>query len=284
MMRLLCFFLTFQLFGCYARIIQVDTMEEVKTYFDQADCDTLAIFDIDLVLIQPSDPAFQISNIKKYHLIAREIFQSLPSEKQDLFLTLVALTTQSILVDEQTPSFLEELAEKKIPTIALTSNLTGALGAIPNLECWKVESLRQLGIDFLQSAPIKENCIFYDLPSYRGYYSLYVEGVLFANGDVCPKGDVLVSYLSWGSVSPKHVIFIDDREGNLQNVEEALKAYDSSITFEGLLYKGASHYPSKEISAEAFQERWEELACQVKHLSSSALQCESPPAEQLKQI
>ncbi|MCH9627272.1 MAG: hypothetical protein S4CHLAM2_09070 [Chlamydiales bacterium] len=253
------FFLLLLSLNCYAQIRQVNTMQEIMPYFEEADGDTIAIFDIDLVLIQPDEPAFQMPNIKRHRALAKEIFLMLTPEKRDLFLTLMAVYTHSILVDEHTPFYLQHIQQRGIPTMALTSNLTGQLGAIAHLESWKIERLKQVGIDFSISVPVAHDHTFFDLPSYRGYYSCYTEGVLFANGDVCPKGDVLTSFLSWAHLHPQRVIFIDDREHNLTNVEQALHDYDASIQFEGIHYLGAHNYPSTEISAEEFEAKWHTL-------------------------
>ena len=50
-------------FSCQAQITQVKDMKDIYSYFDAADSKTLAIFDVDMVFVQPSDPAFQMANI-----------------------------------------------------------------------------------------------------------------------------------------------------------------------------------------------------------------------------
>ena len=71
--------------------------------------------------------------------------------------------------------------------MALTSNLTGKFAAIQNMEQWRVNSLRTLGIDFSKSAPHQSSLTFNNLPPYRGNYSSYVNGILFVNGTESPK-------------------------------------------------------------------------------------------------
>lgn len=235
-------------------------MHEIASYFAEADCDTLAIFDVDMVLVQPSDPAFQMANMIRYRDAAKRISQSIPQDKKELFLTLMLLNSDSILIEKYTPSLFFKLTELGIPTIALTSNLTGQLGPIASLETWKINRLCELGIDFTESAPVQESQIFCDLPSYRGNYSSYARGILFANGPVCPKGDVLIRFLQISQLHPKRVIFIDDREDNLKNVECALCNFDPLIQYEGVHYLGAENYPSPEISRQEFETKWSALA------------------------
>ena len=58
--------MTMCVFSCQAKITQVDDMKEVFDQFNNADEKTLAIFDVDMVLVQPSDPAFQMANMKRF--------------------------------------------------------------------------------------------------------------------------------------------------------------------------------------------------------------------------
>lgn len=219
----------------------VTQMEEVFKRFDQADRNTLAIFDIDLVLIQPSDPAFQMANIKRYRSVAKKIMQEVPEEKQTLFLVLMGLSSPPLLLDHRLPNFLEALAERKIPLMALTANLTGALGEIENMEIHKTDLLKKLGIDFSKTNPSDRMIIFKDLPSYRENYSLYRQGVLFVNGTTCSKGEALKAFLQEISFFPNKIIFIDDREENLKSVETAIRQLGKPIDYEGIHFVGAEH-------------------------------------------
>ena len=245
---------------CYGTITKVDTMQEVMCHFEDADPDTLAVFDIDMVLLQPSDPAFQVPNINYHMESAQRIIRSLPEEKFPIFVVLASTQSDSILVDEKTPDYFQQLSERGIPRIALTANFTGPIGPVDNLESWKINRLNQLGYDFTTTAPTSEQITFNELPSYRGNYSLYTDGVLFTNHPDCAKGDLLVRFLQQADVCPKRVIFIDDHLNNLESVEEALAGWDPSIQYDGLHYVGAQNYPSTPLTEEAFEARWEAIA------------------------
>lgn len=119
-------------------------------------------------LIQPSDPAFQMANMKCFGAISKRIMKEVPTEKQMMFLSLMTISSDPVLIDNSTPQFLKQIIQKGIPVMALTANLTGSFGTIRNMEQWRVNSLRCLGIDFSESAPYKA---LLNLASYRGYYS-----------------------------------------------------------------------------------------------------------------
>lgn len=251
---------------CSAQITQVSDMKDVFAYFEEADAHTLAVFDVDMVLVQPSDPAFQMPTMKRYKSIAKQIMKDVSDEM--VFLSLMGLAGEPILVDSNTPRLLSNLHKKGVCTIAFTANLTGSLGAIPNMAEWRICHLKRLGLNFSEHSPYKQRIIFSQFPSYRHYYPEYIDGILFTNGNASSKGEVFVEFLKEAHVRPTKIIFVDDREENLKSVEEALQKFDSSIAYEGIIYVGAKNYPSIEITEKQFELRWQALANEANSLSS----------------
>lgn len=259
--------MTLFVFSCHAQITQVNDMEEVFHYFNDADSKTLAIFDVDMVLVQPKDPAFQMANMKRFSTISKRIMKEIPADKQMIFLSLMTISSDPVLIDARTPQFLQQLIQRGIPTMALTANLTGGFSTIQNMEKWRIHSLRQLGIDFSQAAPYQTIMVFDDLAAFRCNYSTFIDGVLFVNGTAVSKGEAFLAFLKKTNLSPNKIIFIDDREENLKNVEEAIRKFDTSIEYRGLHFRGAQKYPSKMISEDEFEARWQDLASKAKQLN-----------------
>lgn len=239
-------------------------MDDIFKYFNGADSKTLVIFDVDMVLIQPSDPAFQMANMKRYSTISKRIIKEVPEEKLMMFLSLMSISSAPILLDKHFPTYFQHLIENQIPAMGLTANLTGSFDAIQNMEEWRINSLKCLGIDFSKTAPHKTPILFDDLPSYRGNYSTYIKGILFVNGTVSSKGEAFLSFLKKTNFSPSKVIFIDDREDNLKSLEEAIKKHDRPMEYQGIHYVGAQKFPSKMISEEEFESQWMKLSSKAK--------------------
>ncbi len=258
--------MTLLVFSCHAQITQLNDMKDVLEYFTEADSKTLAIFDVDMVLVQPSDPAFQMANINRFGAIFKRIMKEVPAEKQMIFLSLATISSEPMLIDDSTPQFLKKIMQKGIPTMALTANLTGTFGTIQNMEQWRVNGLRSLGIDFAKSAPYQGPLVFDNLASYRGNYSNYLNGILFVNGTVNSKGEAFLSFIEKTKLSPTRIIFIDDREENLKSLEAAIQKLGKPIEYHGLHYVGALKYPSQTISEEEFEARWQKLASEVREL------------------
>lgn len=239
-------------------------MKEVANILTQAPPKTLVIFDIDMVLVQPSDPAFQMANMKRFGGISKRILSEIPSENQILFLSLMTISSPPVLIDPCIPELLVTLGKNGIPVMALTANLTGTFGPIRSMEEWRIDSLDTVGIDFKASAPFPHPLVLNELPLFRGNYSTYQEGILFVNGTTVSKGEALLLFLKKTNNTPSTVIFVDDREENLKSVELALQ--NIQIKFHGLHFLGAQNYPSKTISEEEFESKWQQLLLKLKGL------------------
>jgi len=264
-MKKVAFLALFTLFTafCHGEIKQVKDMDTLIELFKDADENTLAIFDVDMVLVQPSNPAFQMANIKRFGAIANSIMNDIPLEKKMIFFCLMTITSETILIDTKMPQFLKQLHSKKVPTMALTANLTGEFFDIKNMQQWRLESLQKLGIDFSRSSPSASSFVFHELASYRGNYSSYSNGVLFVNGIEVSKGEALLSFFDKAGYKPHKIIFVDDREENLINVEATLKKLEKPVHFQGLHFLGAQNYPSKLITEQEFESEWQKLATQT---------------------
>lgn len=254
------FLTTLWLLSCHAQMIEKESMKDIFNDLMSVNLHTLVVFDVDMVLVQPSDPAFQMANMKRFNLIAKKIMKTVPVEKQMLFLSLMTTSSRPILIDDQLHQYLTNIKLKKIPMMALTANLTGEFNTITCMEKWRVEGLRELGIDFSQSAPYSRSIAFNDLLPYRNNYSIYLDGILFVNGTTVSKGEALVSFLQKTQLSFNKIVFIDDREENLKSVQTFLQTHYPSMEYNGLHYTGAQAYPSKSITEEEFESKWQKLA------------------------
>ncbi len=263
----LTFFLIVWIFSCQGEIRQVKTMKEIFNHFNQANSKTWAIFDVDMVLVQPSDPAFQMANMKRFSAISKRILKEVPVEKQMLFLSLMTISSDPVLIDDCTPQVIKQIMQKGVSVMALTANLTGSFEAIKSMEQWRVNSLRRLGIDFSKSAPYRASLVFDDLAIYRGNYSTYFKGILFVNGTGVSKGEAFLSFLAKTPVCPNQIIFVDDREDNLKSLEVAIQKLGKPIEYIGLHFLGAQKSASKMISEDEFEFRWQKLASEAKKLN-----------------
>jgi hypothetical protein len=103
-------------------------MKEVFEHFNNADCKTLAIFGVNMVLVQPSDPAFQMANMKRFSTIFKQIMKEIPVEKQMMFLSLMTISSDPVLIGKNIPQFLQQVMNRGGPYNGYDSQFNGIIG------------------------------------------------------------------------------------------------------------------------------------------------------------
>lgn len=113
----------------YAQITQITDLHPLESSIKNLDTDTLVIFDVDHVLIMPTDE--YSLNRNPYR---RQLWQDLKlrsSEEDFKFLRSIAVSSAKWrLVDPNIITILSDLNNKNIPTVALTSLATGKFGIV----------------------------------------------------------------------------------------------------------------------------------------------------------
>lgn len=222
------------------------------------------LFDIDLTLIQPLNPATYMSNVIQYREVMKKETHHLTREQKDLLVNLATASAPWGLVEEISPYFIKCLQDKGINVLAFTASLTGKLEEIGHLEIWREQRLSNLGFNFQSVFP--EHYIFKDVPSHMDRYPVLYKGILCANGEGS-KGVVFTSFLKYFSLKPKIILLIDDRRKNLDDLKASLKAYDTEIQFFGFEYIGAQSFYPDDISEVEFLSFWREQAEKAKIIS-----------------
>ncbi|USO02298.1 MAG: DUF2608 domain-containing protein [Alphaproteobacteria bacterium] len=220
-------------------------MRDVKKEFAQAlkkykPDEVLGVFDIDATLIGTKDPACQLPNIKKHRKIFKELTKAL--SKEEVFLVLIAsVLKDSALIDLKTPKFLKDIQAQGVQCVACTGG-----GLFPKK---RYEILSNLGIHFTfdNDAP---QFVFEEFESCFGCKPVFYKGILGANNT--PKAKVVKSHLKRTGFQPKLIIFVDDRDKEIEKFD--IEGVDI-ITIH---YKGALNFPSQNVSEEEFIQAWKQ--------------------------
>lgn len=253
----------------FATIHEIRSIEEVRPHLMGEG--TLVIFDVDMVLVQSRDPAFQMPNMGANRTIVKKTMEGLSEAELDLLFNLMITQTGLTLVEERMPLFTEELKERGIPSIGLTGALAGKLAHVDNMTHWRHDTLKELGYDFSYSFPEINGIVFEHFTPKFGAYPTYHRGVIHTNGegDDYNKGDVLLAFFTHANCRPKRILFLDDRRHNLDHVRDALQGLDPSIEFIGFHYLAGKEYPSPSLSEEEFLGKWSALLQTVKSFSAT---------------
>ncbi len=228
------FFLTGQL-------IQVEKIGELQELWEGLDEKSLVVFDIDDVIISTEDHFSHPHGYPKFVELTHLALERAKEEEKEEIMHKVSLSqilSKRKLVEEGMPRFIQNLQESGIKVIALTNFPRGQYGVISRTETWRLEQMRELGIDFSKAFPDEKSHEFHEMIR-KGFASpLFEEGILFANGQA--KGEVLKAFFQKSGYYPSKVVFIDDMLVHHSSVEAVMASLE--IPCVGVHYVGASKY------------------------------------------
>lgn len=219
-----------------AKVIETSELQQLKPILEQVNQETLVIFDVDHVLIMPTNE-YTLSRPIYRKKLWEKLKKKLPEEKSEYLFSIVVSQAKWKLVDNNTLQIIDYLNYNKIPTIALTSLNTGKLGIINHREDLRIKELSSVGINF--TSPFKQNKIV--IHELKGRYGtpMFKDGVILtAEQD---KGKVLEYILNNQKYYPKSIIFIDDKLANIRTVENLCKR--KKIKFCGIYYRKVANMP-----------------------------------------
>jgi len=218
----------------YAEIRQTDDLQLIKQEIFASPKDTLVVFDVDFVLITASDEVFILSATdagkKLLSGIYDDLWTRLSKHDIDDMQSVLMMTQTWRLVTPDTPKIFNQIKAKGYKVLGLTACGTGAFGKLRSGERWRVDALKSVGISFDKNfINAKPGVLDPYIPNVSAYYAkakhasfpAVEHGIIFTS--VVPKGEVLDAYLQFAKITPKKIIFIDDRLNNLELVGEYCK-------------------------------------------------------------
>lgn len=229
----------------FAEIHRVDNLDDIKQNLPQLDQNSLVLIDVDCTLIIFDDAILHPSGQKAARKFITEILENpsiVPQGKYpDGYLNskIISKATSSLL-DDKFLSFVKDLQNNSIPTIAFTAAPTGELGVIRDMCDWRVNELKKFGFDFTSAFPNKPYLELSKKDNMK-YVPVFKSGVLFTAWH--SKGDVLKEFLHTIDWRPTKIILIDDRMKYLESVESTLN--QMGIDFIGFHYTAAEKLPTK---------------------------------------
>ncbi len=248
---------------CYAQneIIPSNDYSVLKTLLQTTDQNTLIIFDVDDVIIRPTDE-YDMNRNTFRNSLWRELGNKLSLNTFKEYYGNTRSNSQWELVDRDIYSVFKLIEERKLSTISLTSFVTGSYGLMGNAEDWRINQLKQFGFDFSKLSPLKRNYYIKTEDNPHGE-SLLKSGVIFtARGN---KGAALEYVLNTEDFHPKKIIFIDDRLENLQSIQSF--AQRAKIDFIGIHYTKIAELPPPNVNHDFETLRFKILENEQKWLS-----------------
>jgi hypothetical protein len=219
---------------CFAEIIQTNDTKIIEQTLQSVDTDTLVIFDVDDVLMHPSDQILKSKNTDACKVLVKKLKQQVGKDKIQEVTSIILLTRKNSPVDPRMISVIENLQKSGIKVLALTNCATGKFGLIPNTENWRIAELHKHGYYFDKSwSNLKDINLKSLIKVTNDANPIYKAGIVFVD-QTGEKGPVLDAFLKYSATKPKKIIFIDDKSKNLVSVEEFSKQHN--IEFVGIEY------------------------------------------------
>lgn len=245
----------------------MNAMEDLYRHLEELPAETLFIFDIDYVITMPQDPLLQILASEEARSHLGPMLKELSHDEHHLFYTLTVLQGEQRLVEATTRAVLDNISAKGHRLMALTAlHVAQVRGCDTTLA--RIGELRRLGIDFAQAFPhVEPFFVLEELTHYFHGKPTYREGVLFSNSFSHDKGTVLNAFLKAIDHRPPAIVFVDDLQENILDVERT--AHALGIPFWGLHYRGA-YQDIPQVDMDAARTLWLKLIHEAKELCVSS--------------
>ncbi len=250
---------------CFASFIETSNIDVIQQQFMGLDPKTLVIFDVDDVLMQPSDQILKKQNEHYcYKNIQKKLEQKWPKKKFEMLYSIIAKQRELSPVTPKMKSIIRELQEQKIKVLALTNCGAGRYGKIASLVRWRIKDLKKLGYHFNKSWIDTKSKTFYNFNPVHAEVSgetlgkpTFSQGVIFTSN--ISKGEVLQAFLKT-THKPTKIIFIDDKKDNLESVQQF--AMKNHIPFVGIQYTATAKETIKPLNTKRVDFQYDFL---VKH-------------------
>lgn len=221
--------------GNLRKIVTTQNDREVESLLkDEADKDTLVLFDCDDVLTIPKEDALSYKNFDTTLAYSEEYLYGKKESVIESFYDKVKKDIRDLrLLNENWLNIITEMQDADTKVAMLTAHQTGEYEGQQHYENMRKDELAVLGVDFKQSWPIHEQVtlLFDDRNP-----ALFDDGIIFSCS--FSKGRVLEKFLRYwrdnhnGNFSK--IIFVDDNRDNIESVYR-------TCAFMGISYLGIEY-------------------------------------------
>jgi uncharacterized protein DUF2608 len=211
------FLLLFAALFLNGKIIEAPNFSEIEKYVD---ADTLVLLDIDETLLVPSQTLGTDVWFRHEFEKNKKAGVSDPRDQTLALWEAIRHLTQVEVVEKGADRIVDKMQKQGIRIMGLTTQGLALATRTAN-------QLQSLYFDLTKTAPSQEEIYFQN-----GREVLYRKGILFTNGSA--KGSALLKFFELAKIRPKRVVFLNDKQCHLEDVEMPLEKV--GIPFIGLRY------------------------------------------------
>ena len=229
--------------------------------------ETFVFFDVNDVLITPMDNILSkahrkqaINNIKKIHHVSTSTKKTGshpvledPLEVTQTFMDIWSKTEINV-VDAKGPDAIKAMQDGGYQVMGLTNGITGKIGTFTDLAAYRNEELYRLGYHF-QALSEYDGTLLGHNPRTGTGAPQFKDGIIYTAG--LDKGPILETFVQNTHLSPKRIVFVDDKVINLDSVAKFCK--QQGIEFVGI------HYTALNKPQELTRSAQHVASCQFSH-------------------
>lgn len=219
----------------------------------------MVLFDVKHVLFHTNDQVMLSEHKWFFKQQFSQIEKNLGKEKAIRLKSIVLSSYKLILVDDKIPKIINKAQNFGIVALALTSGDTGNYGVIPNRANLRIQTLKEIGIDFSKSIDLPYINLDDDknlLETNNNNHPIFQDGVIFTARK--PKGKILSKFLNLSKLNPQKIIFIDNNFKNLILVEKKCK--ELGIDYVGIHFtKSYKQFPNRQLDKKIAEKKFKIL-------------------------
>ncbi|MDR2778711.1 MAG: DUF2608 domain-containing protein [Puniceicoccales bacterium] len=214
-------------------IIIANVIDDIEDKLKNIDSKTLVIFDCDEVLTTLSEQVWQAQNHDFFIEWCNRNISNISEEALYEIATSILVSSKNLLVNQRMPQLVKSLRKRNIKSLVLTALSMQPIAAVMDPMAWRISTLESFGYNFKAFWPSLSDKHF---KKFGGKYPpAYSSGVVCC-GNI-PKSQCLMEFLAYAKVTPKKIIFIDDKIENIEDVEKQCNLV--GINFLGIQYTEA---------------------------------------------
>ena len=202
-----------------SEIISTDKDERVENILNEADQNTLVIFDCDKTLFTYQDALFHPNNSEVLKKVLSYLKDKLDKEAiAELFIE-TRKQYPIKLVNKNFPTVIQNLQAKGARVLLLTTHFAGKFRTMERIEDLRKAEISPFNFDFKKSWRDCPNFTFHDLPKVKDgitFYPKFDDGIIFACRN--EKGIILKHFLKHIPMRFSRIIFVDDKMKNIHSV------------------------------------------------------------------
>ena len=243
-----------------AETFVTDDDKVLRQILEDADEDTLAVFDCDEVLITPTDTLFSPANKSDYKKTIQYLNEKVGFSKADDILIDIRKRYKFRLVNDELPNIIKNMQARGVTVLVLTSHWTGEFHGIKAVENLRKNELNQFDFDFKKSWNGIGKMTFYELPANLPKYNVtrypvFENGIIFACD--LDKGTVLQKFLERIPQKFSKIIFVDDKRKNVRSIEKFCEM--NNISGKCVQYKKAKLFQKNEVNSQELKKELDKI-------------------------